>query len=217
MKRIAYLILIAILFMLLTGCGEIGPTESSVNNQKFIISGQIYGWDWGHNATLMFSKTENIEDSLTSSRINDEGAFSLSIPLPSQTDLVPVTKFLGMPYYMINSLFISDTTVKYSRGSLFIMNGSLCRGETCRTDRYNVDFSNEKFFYYNEIYYYFDKNILIKGNVQDPCTGRKYELNFAANQGWNILLLGLNQNWDVTIINSRPIDGKYLMSVYHYL
>ncbi len=177
MKHVVYLFFIALPILLFPGCGEDSPTESGGESQNFVIQGNL-GSRNSSNSYISLFKTGGTfaVNSLASTKIDTSGEFTLAVPPPANEELETIDWMISYP--IRKELDISDHSAKFMKGELVLLyNGKM--GGTAQ--RVGVDSSVK----YNELYYYFDRDVTIKGNVRFYDKYVKYDIS--AKKGWNIV------------------------------
>ncbi|HEX3072760.1 MAG TPA: hypothetical protein VHP30_04025 [Ignavibacteriales bacterium] len=212
MKRTALLILIAALFfMLLSGCGEDSPVQEN-NKQTLTLSGQLPNWTHGDSLRLVLTNENgtNPQYFLASANISSEGMFKLIASLPSTELLSPVAEIYNTEEYSAGDVVISDSSAKFFRGYLAVLEGGKFWGLVQWTDFLSIDQTAQTWKYYRAAYFYFDKDVEIKGTAYCPsCRGGALVLNVSAKAGWNTILYGVNQNFVGSYEDYKPINGYY--------
>jgi hypothetical protein len=212
MKRIAYLILIAIPFILLSGCGDDSPTQENLNdNSKLNISGSVFGWQKGSGAALSFSdlKGKTQVSSISSANINSHGFFSITLTLPLPYLMKPITEFHDSTC-SASHLTFSDSTAKFYTGELVITKNQIYEGRLLWTDVYNMGVEAP---YYRAKYYYFDKDVIITGKIIRYPVEWDYGWNYnlSMKKGWNVVLSEFTPTGALNYINYKPINADYIM------
>lgn len=213
MKRAALLILIAALFIFLTGCGEDSPVQGS-NNQTLVLSGQINGWTYGDSLTMAVSDGIGYPLYLLgSANIAADGKFSVTATVPSPDKFVPVTEIYNRDYYSPVTLAFSDSAAKFFCGYLMIKRGDAVWGSAEWRNLASIEYLTFGKKLYRARYYYFDRDVEITGTVFCPSSGGlEITFNISAKAGWNTFLNGLDENFNGYYENYEPISGAYYYS-----
>lgn len=175
MKLSIYFLFIA---ALAAGCNDDSPTQSGDSGLNFVIRGDLPG-TWNSESELIsLFKTGGTYavNSLASARIDTSGAFTLAVPPPAETELRTIDWMIAYP--IRTRLQISDPSAKFMEGDLVL----LYNGKHCGDAQPVSSDSSGK---YKDFYYYFDRDVEIKGKADSY--GKYTEYNISAKKGWNII------------------------------
>lgn len=213
MKRAALLILIAALFIFLTGCGEDSPVqETEPEIEYFEISGQLFNWHDGPDQYITFYNGENIFrplDSIAASPIDTAGNFLIKVPRPPQSLLRPIKEIFPPSSDFLEVPMISDSAAKFIQGILVV---SKNKKPTWGTYWYSLYPVGMGWDWYQIYYYYFDRNVEINGRlIYSNNSYGSVNYSFTAKSGWNIILEHTLSKVGTTFINNKPIEynGRY--------
>ncbi|HEX2985154.1 MAG TPA: hypothetical protein VHO28_16565 [Ignavibacteriales bacterium] len=212
MKRFANIFLVILFSALYAGgCGEDSPTQNPDSNEHLLVKGQMHGWTWGKDKLISFTESDPNGNgiSLAVNNINREGSFMLVVPPPPAFEMKPIKEFFYKYDGYNEHPAISDTTVKFFKGGLRILkNGELVGGTEWVCYRGVDPVKGGHLESYKAGYYYFDKDVEIKGWLGNTnYSGINYFIT--AKAGWNIILDKYVNGGGVYIINNRDLNGYY--------
>ncbi|HEX3074762.1 MAG TPA: hypothetical protein VHP30_14210 [Ignavibacteriales bacterium] len=144
-----------------------------------------------------------------------EGNFSITVGEPSAAFLLGIEDFItpGIRAWQ-GDLFISDTTARFLTGRLFIYEDDTTY-EVIWHKEPDVKISNISATYYENNYYYVDKDLEVKGEIKyGNSDSYVYKINFRAKAGWNVLLRTSYYNYvngitNISYTNYRPSSSEF--------
>lgn len=220
MKRIGYFFIAAgsILILLVSGCGDDSPTQGTINgNQYLVISGKLPIDAAGINKSINFALKDGKTPitSLTETKANADSTFKLTVPPPIGKELKPITEFfidLGSQ----EAPQISNPKAKFIQGVIALLREGKQYGAARWISVVN-DSSTDLPGNYKAHYYYFDRDVEIKGTVVSAMNG-PIDYNFSAKAGWNIIYYRRAPNVNDAYVNkTQHTDGYYECAIYAQL
>jgi hypothetical protein len=221
MKRLSYITaLILINVLLCAGCNEDNPAESVTPDQpgSLILEGKMTDWSYGADKQLRFAKAKTFgrEEVFALGITRADGSFRLAVPPPPALFMRPINEIYDTSSWN-GTIEISDTSAKFFKGEPALFNGKEYLGGIVWTDMAYADPDSGIWKYSEEVYYYFNADISVRGKVYNPKNSEDYmAFYFSAKAGWNRLLFRTNQEWNYAYVNAVPINGRYLFNGVMY-
>ncbi|HEX3074974.1 MAG TPA: hypothetical protein VHP30_15275 [Ignavibacteriales bacterium] len=221
MKRDAsYIILSAFLVLLplASGCGDDSNPVSGetplTGLSTAVIKAKIHpnfaGLTVNYKQDLVLSA--NI---MGSCKVDAEGNFNITVGEPSAAFLLGIEDFItpGIRTWQ-GDLYISDTTARFLTGRLFIYKDDATY-EVIWHKEPDVKISNTSATYYENNYYYVNKDLEVKGEIKyGNSDSYVYKINFRAKAGWNVLLRTsyysyINNKANISYTNYIPSGSEF--------
>lgn len=217
MKRLSYIIVIILINVLLcAGCNEENPTESVTPDQpgSLILEGTMTDWSYGAGKQLRFAKYHSwgMEAIFALGVVNADGSFRIAAPAPPPSYMISISSIYDTASWK-GTLEISDPSAKFFKGEPALFNGKEYLGGILWTDMGGAEPDTGVWKHSEEVYYYFNADVSVRGKVYNPKNSEDYmAFYFSAKAGWNRLLFRTNQEWNYAYVNAVPINGRYLFN-----
>ncbi|HEX2985155.1 MAG TPA: hypothetical protein VHO28_16570 [Ignavibacteriales bacterium] len=184
-QRLIYLLFIATLAAFAAGCNDDSPTQNSGAAGSLEITGKALIGRAGEEIGFSIFDGKVPITSLDKSKIGTDSSFTLSVPPLSRAKLKPIAEFFEYQDYE-EVPQISDPNAKFQKGMVTLLYADKQIGQ--RLWRGSVwDSTLSSWGVYNDTYYYFDRDVEIKGKLAAP-SRPSIQYNISAKAGWNIIL-----------------------------
>ncbi|HEX3073516.1 MAG TPA: hypothetical protein VHP30_07880, partial [Ignavibacteriales bacterium] len=152
--------------------------------------------------------------SLDKSKIGADSSFTLTAFPLSRAELKPIAEFFEYQDYE-EVPQISDPNAKFQKGMVTLLYADKQIGQ--RLWRGSVwDSTLSSWGVYNDTYYYFDRDVEIKGKLAAP-SRPSIQYNISAKAGWNIILRRyMYGELDSYVSKEKDTDGTYAWIIFMF-